>query len=145
MVIFISILNSSPKLNSNPKSLLNKKILVLEDDPAIQKILVKMFKHLKHHATFTDDGLDTIREYKEAKETSEPYNLLIMDLTIPGAMGGKDAISLLKEYDPNIKAIVSSGYSNDPIMADPQAYGFINVLSKPFTLLQLKSIINQSL
>ncbi|WP_371801721.1 PAS domain S-box protein [Candidatus Lokiarchaeum ossiferum] len=135
----------SPPKSKSSKSTSNKTILVLEDDPSIQKILVKMFKHLKHHAIFTDDGKDTILKYKEAKSSENPVDLLIMDLTIPGAMGGKETIVLLKEFDPNVKAIVSSGYSNDPIMADPISYGFIGVLKKPFTLQQLKDIINRSL
>lgn len=150
--IYLPVISEKLADKSNPtlkpdlaKPTMNKKILVLEDDPSIQKILVKMFKHLKHKAIFTEDGKDTLLKYKSAKSTEEPFDLLIMDLTIPGAMGGKETIVLLNEFDPNVKAIVSSGYSNDPIMADPHSYGFIDVLKKPFTLQQLKEIINRSL
>ena len=66
---------------------------------------------------------------------------MILDLTIPGGMGGEEALKILKAKDPSIKAIVSSGYSNAPIMANYKKYGFVGVLKKPFTISDLKSIL----
>ena len=67
-----------------------------------------------------------------------------MDLTVPGSMGGKEAIRKLLQIDPNVKAIVSSGYSSDPIMADYGKYGFIGVLSKPYTIVELQRTLSRS-
>lgn len=119
------------------------KILILEDEPAIVKILDKMLRHLKLHPTFTLNGSDTIEEYKQAMEEDQGFNLVLIDLTIPGGLGGKETIQVLQKLDPNVKAIVSSGYSNNPIMSRPTEYGFKDVLKKPFTLGELREIIEK--
>ncbi len=122
----------------------DQQILILEDDPSISKILSKMLKRLNYIPVITEEGKDTVEEYIRSLEMNAKYKLLIMDLTIPGAMGGKEAIEILKEIDPDIRAIVSSGYSNDPVMANPTEYGFIDFLKKPFTLTELKDILIKS-
>lgn len=71
-----------------------------------------------------------------------PFDVVIMDLTIPGGMGGEETIKKLKAFDPNVKAIVSSGYSNDPIMANFKKFGFANVLTKPYQIRELARIID---
>ncbi|MHA1746154.1 MAG: hybrid sensor histidine kinase/response regulator, partial [Promethearchaeota archaeon] len=119
------------------------KILILEDEPAIVKILDKMLRHLKLYPTFTLNGSDTIEEYKKALEEDQGFNLVLIDLTIPGGLGGKETIQVLQKLDPNVKAIVSSGYSNNPIMSRPTEYGFQDVLKKPFTLGELREIITK--
>ena len=78
-------------------------------------------------------------------ESGQPFDAVIMDLTIPGGMGGKEAIAMLIEVDPEAKVIVSSGYSNDPIMADYEAYGFSGVAAKPYRIGELEKTLGDIL
>ena len=121
----------------------NKSILVLDDDANIHKLLKRLFKKLSIKLDSIYDGKDILDKYQEKDSMGEKYDLVIMDLTIPGGVGGQEAIIRLKSYDENVKAIVSSGYSNDPIMSDYEKYGFIDVLPKPFTVQELKNIIEK--
>ncbi|MHA1796517.1 MAG: response regulator, partial [Promethearchaeota archaeon] len=127
----------------NKKAETKQSILILEDDKAIQRILKKLLQHLHYETVFTENGEDTIQLYKEAFNNNHKFDLVILDLTIPGGLGGKEVIQDLRFFDPDIRAIVASGYSNDPIMANPSKYGFIDVLKKPFSLNQLREIITK--
>jgi DNA-binding NarL/FixJ family response regulator len=82
-----------------------------------------------------------LNEYREAKERGDAFAAVIMDLTIPGSMGGKEAMSQLLEFDPNARGIVSSGYNNDPILASYQNHGFSGVVAKPFTVKELADVL----
>ncbi|WP_456407522.1 response regulator, partial [Caldithrix abyssi] len=88
------------------------------------------------------DGSEAINLYKSFKENERKIDLVVMDLTIPGGMGGKEAIKKLLEVDPDARVVVSSGYSNDPVMAQFQKYGFKACLRKPFKLEELLVILN---
>ena len=81
------------------------------------------------------------RMYKESIETEKPYDAVILDLTIPGGIGGKEAIQKLLEIDPEIKAIVSSGYSDDSVLAKFQEFGFKGILPKPFDIRTLSATL----
>jgi CheY-like chemotaxis protein len=83
------------------------------------------------------DGVEAIRLFKQAQTEKKPFSLVIMDLVILGGMDGKETIKHLLKINPNIKAIVSSGYSQDPVMANCTKYGFCGVLRKPYTLEEL--------
>jgi CheY-like chemotaxis protein len=83
--------------------------------------------------------------HQKVRKSSDPYDLVVVDLTVPGGMGGKEAIDILRQSDPNIRAIVSSGYSNDPIMANYQKHGFIGVVAKPYTVIELSEAVRQAL
>ena len=91
------------------------------------------------------DGNEAIDKYKQAIAKETPYDLVIMDLTIPGGMGGKEAIKILKDLDPDIKAIVSSGYSKDHVMANYTEHGFSARLGKPFQIEELRQVISEQL
>jgi DNA-binding NarL/FixJ family response regulator len=88
-----------------------------------------------------EDGNLAIEEYQKALEEGRPYKVVIMDLTIPGGVGGKEATQKLLKLDPKAKVVVSSGYSTDPVMAHYEEYGFAGILYKPFNLSSLEQII----
>ncbi|MCG8571052.1 MAG: ATP-binding protein [Spirochaetes bacterium] len=117
------------------------RILIMDDEEVIRLTLSEMLKTLGYEVVTTKDGEETVRKYKEAMNGPEKYDAVIMDLTIPGGMGGKDAIQKLKEIDPAIRAIVSSGYSKDPIMANFTEYGFSDVVTKPYSIEELSQAV----
>lgn len=119
----------------------NGKILLMDDDSAIREVAKLILERLGYTVTGTTKGEDAIAVYKEAMGTEREFDVVIMDLTIPGHMGGKDAIKELLKIDPNVCGIVSSGYSTDPIMSDFESYGFSSVVEKPFRVEELSRAI----
>jgi PAS domain S-box-containing protein len=119
------------------------KILVMDDEEIIRDIAGEMLSYLGYDAEFARDGEEAVKLYQLAVEAHHPFSAVLMDLTIPGGMGGKDAIKVLREMDENVKAIVSSGYSNDPIMANYRAFGFQGVITKPYKVTELKKILDE--
>lgn len=108
------------------------RILVMDDDPDVRQVAGKILEHLGYEAGFATDGAEAIKIYQEARQMGSPYDAVIMDLTIPGGMGGQEALRVLKEIDPGLKAIVSSGYADDPVMTRFKEYGFSGVIKKPY-------------
>ncbi|UCF36043.1 MAG: response regulator [Acidobacteriota bacterium] len=118
------------------------RVLVMDDDPMIQECAMELLAELGYESVVVADGDAACREFEKAAHSNQLYDAVILDLTIPGGMGGKDAIAKLREYNPRLKAIVSSGYSVDPVMARPAEYGFDAVLRKPFTIESLATVLN---
>ncbi len=116
-------------------------VLIMDDEAGVRNILKRMLEKLDLKVIETKNGMELIEKYKEQLNLGTKVDLVIMDLTIPGGMGGKKAMEILIEKYPTIQAIVSSGYSNDPIMANYQDYGFLGILKKPFTIKELRAII----
>ena len=113
------------------------KILVLDDEDIVRESMREILMFAGYEVELARDGAEAIEQYVKAQATDRPFDAVIMDLTIPGGMGGKEAMQKLIEIDPGIKAIVSSGYSNDPIMANFMEYGFRGAVSKPYKVNEL--------
>ena len=111
----------------------------------VRDVLGGMLNILGYEVDFASDGSQAIEMFIEAKEANQPFAAVILDLTIPGSMGGKEAMERLLKIDPQVKAIVSSGYSDDPIMADFQKYGFAGVIAKPYKVAELGKVFNKVL
>jgi len=121
------------------------KILLMDDEQIIGDLAKEMLCMLGYDVDVANDGAEAVELYQRALKTPTPYDLVVVDLTVPGGMGGKEAIDILHESDPNIRAIVSSGYSNDPIMANYQKHGFMGVVAKPYTVHELSEAVRQAL
>ncbi|MHA1730780.1 MAG: PAS domain S-box protein [Promethearchaeota archaeon] len=121
------------------------KALVMDDEPTVQRVLSRLLSKLGFEADMARDGMEAIALYDKKLAEGDPYAVVIMDLTIPGGMGGKEAVKHLVALDPNVKAIVSSGYSNDPIMSSYKEFGFAGVLTKPYTVRQLQKTLGKVL
>ena len=117
------------------------KILVMDDEPDIRQTACDMLKRLGYSAMHAADGEGAVKLYREALRDGDPFKAVIMDLTIPGGMGGAETLRKLQEIDPDVKGIVSSGYSNDPVMAEYKKYGFAGVVAKPYRVRDLGEVI----
>jgi PAS domain S-box-containing protein len=119
------------------------RVLVMDDDEVIRDASKNILTVLGYDVVIAHDGTNAIAAYQKAKETGKPFDAVIMDLTVQGGMGGKETAAKLLEIDPGAKVIVSSGYSNDPVMADFEKYGFKGVVTKPFRMKDLgKAVYN---
>ncbi len=120
-------------------------ILFMDDDEMVRETAGKVLTHLGFTVSFARDGAEAIAAYEQARAEGRRFDAVIMDLTIPGGMGGKEAVKRLRELDPTVKAIVSSGYSDDPVMANFAEYGFDGVVSKPYTIHKLGDTLRKVL
>jgi two-component system, cell cycle sensor histidine kinase and response regulator CckA len=121
------------------------KVLVMDDEPMVGEVLERMLRTLGYEVQLVKDGARAIESFTRAQVTGSPFATVILDLTVPGGMGGKEAMERLKEIDPHLKAIVSSGYSDDPVMADFRKYGFFEVIAKPYRITDLDKVLKKLL
>ena len=119
------------------------KILVMDDEDMVRNVTSSMLTTLGYEVETARNGVEAIKLYQQSSEAGKPYDAVILDLTIPGGMGGRETIEKLLAINPEIKAIVSSGYSNDPILSEYQKYGFCEVLVKPMMLGELSEVLKK--
>ncbi|MCH7521307.1 MAG: response regulator [Candidatus Marinimicrobia bacterium] len=117
----------------------------MDDNELIRLALVSLLNQLGYETVSTSNGAEAIMEFEATRESRNSFDLCILDLTVPGGMGGKEASEQLLELDPDVKLIVASGYADEPIMAEYRKYGFIGVLVKPFTITALTAIVQKSM
>ncbi|RMD87053.1 MAG: PAS domain-containing hybrid sensor histidine kinase/response regulator, partial [Calditrichaeota bacterium] len=124
---------------------LKGKVLLMDDEKVIREIGNEMLSSFGLQVTLAQDGKETIEKYKMEMQNNNPFDLVILDLTIPGGMGGKETIKELQKIDKNVKAVVSSGYSNDPVMANYESYGFKGMVVKPYRMADMYSTLKEVL
>jgi PAS domain S-box-containing protein len=120
------------------------RILVMDDEPMIRRFVADSLEEFGYEVVTTPDGAAAVVTYQEAQRRS-PFSAVLLDLTVPGGMGGRETVQKLLTIDPNVKAIVCSGYSHDPVMANYATYGFRGMLVKPFAFDQLRAILDKIL
>ncbi|MBL4867285.1 MAG: response regulator, partial [Pseudomonadales bacterium] len=121
------------------------KIMVMDDDKMIREVAQSMLEHMGYEVVLSADGEEALKTYQQCLVDSSPVDVIIMDLTIPGGMGGEEAIKAMLEIDTQAKVIVSSGYSNDPVIANYAEYGFKAYLVKPYRQADLGEAITKAL
>lgn len=119
------------------------KILIMDDEPGIREALGELLEEMGYQVGYAPDGDVALEAYQEAASAGSPFDVVIMDLTIPGGMGGREAVQRLLELDPHAKAVVYSGYSKDPVMAAYREYGFRAMLTKPFRFQEVGRILEE--
>jgi PAS domain S-box-containing protein len=119
------------------------RILVMDDEEALRTLLAQILKRLGYEVECVRDGTEAINLYQKAKDSGRRFDIVLVDLTIPGGMGGKEVAARLREVDDSVILIVSSGYSHTPIMSEFRKYGFDDVLSKPWTPVQLSEVLRR--
>ncbi len=117
------------------------RVLLMDDEEIVRTVAKKMLQHLGYEVELTSEGEEAVNAYRRAREAGRPFDVVILDLTVPRGMSGKDAIARLRAYDPEIRAIISSGYPNDPAVADYREHGFIGVMNKPYELRQMEAAL----
>ena len=119
------------------------RILIMDDEEIIRNFACDALRHFGYEVDSAINGEEAINLYKRAGELGQPFNAVILDLTVPGGMGGKETVKELLKIDPGANVIVSSGYSNDPIMAEYNKHGFKGVVAKPYKLKELSEVVNK--
>jgi two-component system cell cycle sensor histidine kinase/response regulator CckA len=108
------------------------RVLIMDDEEMILKIAKELLQLMGYEVTTAQSGEETIGFYRQAMELKKPFDAVLLDLAIPGGMGGKEVMQELITIDPHVKAIISSGYLNDPVVRDFKRYGFSGMLTKPY-------------
>jgi two-component system cell cycle sensor histidine kinase/response regulator CckA len=117
------------------------RILVMDDEDFIRELASAMLQKIGYEVALAKDGQQAVALYRKALDHGKPFDAVILDLTVPGGMGGKETVRQLVAMDPHVRAIVSSGYSNDPVMANYSDYGFCAAVKKPYLVQKISQVL----
>jgi len=121
------------------------RILVVDDEAMVRNVLRQLLEGLGYIVECVQDGTDAVAAYQRAQAAGQPFAVVILDYTIPGGMGGLETLTRLRAIDPQVTALISSGYANNPVLADWAYYGFDGVVAKPYTMAQLQEALHNVL
>ena len=119
------------------------RVLLMDDDERVRRITGAMLQQLGYDVEFARNGEEAIERYQKKKESGKRFDAVILDLTVQGGIGGEKALRELHEIDPEVKAVISSGYSDDPIIKNFRAYGFLDAIAKPYTIEKLMALLEK--
>lgn len=117
------------------------RVLVMDDDEAVRNLAARVLRGAGYQVELAADGAEAIASYQRAKRAGAPFDVVLLDLTVVGGMGGEETVRRLRGFDPQVRAIVSSGYSTEATMSDYTRYGFDGVVPKPYTVSELTRVV----
>jgi len=121
------------------------RVLLMDDEAVVRDVAKAMLEHIGYRVSLTADGFEAVETYRSEMEDGRKFDLVILDLTVPGGMGGKETIRHLLEIDPQVRAVVSSGYSSDPVLSRYREHGFSGIITKPYRLQDLSDCLKSTL
>jgi signal transduction histidine kinase/CheY-like chemotaxis protein len=142
-----------PAATAGPKNLISVRkapvpgrgrVLLMDDEELVRNVATRMMVHLGYKVTCVRNGEEAVEEFERAHKGKDPYDIVVLDLTVPGGMGGLEAIGAIRAIIPDVRAIVSSGYSDDPVMAEYKKYGFDEVVIKPYKIEELSDALHRA-
>jgi CheY-like chemotaxis protein len=119
------------------------KVLLMDDEQIILDVTGEILTFLQYDVMSAKDGQAAIDLYKKEKAAGSPFDIVILDLSVPNGLGGKETIELLRNVDPEVKAVVSSGYTNDPVVRNFSHYGFREKLTKPYNIQEMRNLLEK--
>ena len=128
---------AAPGAAAEPQQALGGRVLVVDDEPFVREVAKEALESVGYRVEVAASGSEAIALYAAARESGHPFDVLVLDLTIPGDLGGVATLERLRRSDPGVRAIASSGYSTDAVMAYPAAHGFRGAVTKPYTIDEL--------
>ncbi|MFQ5865377.1 MAG: response regulator [bacterium] len=132
------------KMNAEERALIGKgKILLMDDEKHVRDTISRMLTRIGYEVYCVKDGAEAIEIYQLAQEIGEPFDVVILDLNVPGGMGGTQTMETLIDMDPKVKAILSSSDTYAPAMTDFRQYGFSGILPKPYNVVELSKAVNK--
>lgn len=143
--VYLPAATEAPRKPKGKKRLPSGKgrVLVMDDEKIVRDVVGEMLQFIGYKADFAKDGGAAVEKYKEAMASGSQFDAVIMDLTVPEGLGGKEAVKLLLDVDSKARVIVASGYSHDPIMSDYESFGFKGVVTKPFQIEDLDRVLQE--
>jgi CheY-like chemotaxis protein len=119
------------------------KVLLMDDEQIIRDVTHEILQFLNYEVMSAREGIEAVDLYKKEKMAGHPFDMVILDLSISNGLGGKETIDLLRNFDPAVKAVISSGFTDDPVVKDFSHYGFSERLTKPYNIHEMKNLLEK--